>query len=119
MNSSQKISSMLIAVAALAVSSQSFAARAIAADRPSTTVSVADLDLANPSDVQLAHRRVQDAAMDICGAASRDLKWSRLASWSWRQTCVRSAVADAATLVEQRQFSAALERVKVRIAGLR
>ena len=69
MNSSQKISSILLAVAALAVSSQTFAARAIDAqrndDRPSTSVSVADLDLSVPSDVQVAHQRVKDAASAV------------------------------------------------------
>ena len=123
MNSSQKISSILIAVAALAVSSQTFAARAIDAqrndDRPSTSVSVADLDLSVPSDVQVAHQRVKDAAMHMCRDASRELKWSRLASWNWRTTCVRTAIADASPLIQERQFAAALELVTQRIAGLR
>jgi UrcA family protein len=122
MNSSQKISSTLLAVAALAVSSQTFAARSIDAqrdDRPSTSVSVADLDLNVPGDVQVAHQRVKAAAMHMCRDASRDLRWSRLASWNWRTTCVRTAIADASSLIQERQFAAALERVTQRIAALR
>lgn len=122
MNSSQKISSTLLAVAALAVSSQTFAARSIDAqrdDRPSTSVSVADLDLNVPGDVQVAHQRVKAAAMHMCRDASRELKWSRLATWNWRTTCVRTAIADASSLIQEHQFAAALERVTQRIAGLR
>lgn len=61
--------------------------------RPTTTVSVRDLDLAQPRDVQELYARVQSAAEAVChSAVAAEWRWGHVPPVGWQSRCVRTAV---------------------------
>jgi UrcA family protein len=123
MSTSNGIGTMLTAVALLAVSSQALASRAIDKPRndgrPTTTVSAADLNLANPGDVEALYRRVQSAANGVCRVEMRgEMASTRKALSGWRDRCVQSAVDDAIRNVGDQRLTAVHRDISERIASL-
>jgi UrcA family protein len=119
----REIGTLSTAVALLAVSSTTLAARAIDApradDRPTKTVSIADLDFASPSDVQTLYARVQSAAKDVCVVATRGEKPStRNALLGWRDRCVRVAVEEAVRSAGDPRLTAVHLGIAERFASL-
>jgi UrcA family protein len=123
MGTLRETGTLLTAVALFAVSSTTLAARAIDAPRgdgrPTKTVSVADLDFANPGDVQTLYLRVENAAKDVCRVATRGEKPStRNALNGWRDRCVRVAVEDAVRSAGDPRLTAVHRGIAERVASL-
>jgi UrcA family protein len=105
------VSTLLIGGAALTLSTHSFATETTvtygADGRPSTTISVRDLDLGKPNDVQELYRRVQQGATAVCES---ELRTTRLARgpvpFDWRRQCFRSAVDEAVRSVGSERLTA-------------
>jgi UrcA family protein len=98
MNPSLKwISSLALATAVSLVAFSSNAAERIDADAPTRTVKAWDLDLTNAADVQTLYQRLHAAAVDVCASeAQRHWRNTReRAPRSWREGCVKEAVAGA------------------------
>lgn len=74
--------------------------------RLTTTVSVRDLDLERPEDVQELYVRVRDAAVAVCDTvARREWLGGQLPPAGWQSRCVRSAVNDAVRSLGSRNLS--------------
>jgi UrcA family protein len=122
MKTFQRAVSATIVAAAFALSASSHASEARARDRadvPTRTVSAADLDLANPRDVETLYARLQYAAQAVCReSAQREFAMSRTRNFGWRLQCYRSAVDRAIEGVDDQRLTA-LHRGEPRvIAGL-
>lgn len=122
MCSSHGIGTMLTTIALFAVSSQALALRAVeeprADGRPTKIVSTADLDMANPADVEALYRRLQSAANDVCRVDLRgEMASTRKALTGWRSDCVRSAVEDAIRSTGDQRLTALHRGASERIAA--
>jgi UrcA family protein len=106
--STATISTLLMAGAALSV-------KAVAAqphahntnDSPSKSISIKDLDLAEPSHLPILYARVQQGATAVCDYTVRaERRLHRRVAAGWRDRCVRSAVDEAIRSVGDRRLSA-------------
>jgi UrcA family protein len=90
---------VLVGAACVSAMQASAAEPRIARDtdgRPTITVSVRDLDLGLPGDVQELYARVQSAATAVCDTTAR-AEWlgGQPPPVGWHSRCVRSAVSNA------------------------
>jgi UrcA family protein len=116
-----RIVSTTAIAAAFALSAPSHATETRArqhSDEPTRTVSAADLDLANPSDVETLYRRVQDAARAVCRETVQRAYLEQRATLGWRQGCYRSAVDRAIESVNDQRLTAVHRGESRFIAGL-
>jgi UrcA family protein len=91
------ISSLAVAAAVSLVSFSSNAAELADADAPTRTVKAWDLDLAKAADVRTLYQRLQDAAVQVCNAETRQL-WQNArarAPQGWSRRCAQDAVESA------------------------
>jgi|SRR5882724_238318 len=71
-------------------------------DAPTVAVSYQDLDISTPNGAQMLYRRIQSAALKVCGEVqARDFARSRA-----QRACYANAVASAVDTVNQPQLSA-------------
>ena len=108
--STATIATLLTASAALTLSMHGVAAEPHANDTndaPSKSISIADLDLAEPSHLPILYARVQQGAAAVCDYSVRaERRLHRRVAAGWRDRCVRSAVDEAVRSVGDRRLSA-------------
>jgi UrcA family protein len=104
------IPALLIGSAALTLSLRALAAEPPmygAAEPPSKTVSVRDLDLNEPSHLPVLYSRVQQSAAAVCDSTVRaERRLHRRVPAGWRDQCVRSAVTEAIRSVQDPRLTA-------------
>jgi UrcA family protein len=84
----------------------------------SRTISLRDLDLAEPSHLPIVYARVQQGAAAVCDAAVRsERRMHRRVPAAWRNRCVRKAVDDAVRSVHDQRLTALHSRSEELIAN--
>jgi UrcA family protein len=114
------LATVLIGSSALIVTTHSVAAERMAFDEPqiSKTISLRDLDLAEPSHLPIVYARVRQGATAVCDAAVRSERlMHRRAPAGWRDRCVREAVEQTVRSVQDQRLTALHSRSEALIAN--
>ena len=118
MNSRNKVLAvaLLAAVGAVASAAEPMPSYSATVDREtgvsSVRVSYADLNLAHAAGVAAFYRRLQGAAVVVCGpAVTRDLERAR-----WQRGCVEQAIAGAVAQVDNARLTARHQQAQGREA---
>jgi UrcA family protein len=100
---------LLLGTAMLSVATQAVAAEpsAFEATQLSKTISLRDLDLAEPSHLPIVYARVQRGAAAVCDAAVRSERLlHRRVPAGWRDRCVHEATEKAVRSVQDSRLTA-------------
>jgi UrcA family protein len=114
------IATLLIGSAALTVTTRGVAGESIAFGTQDLrkTISIRDLDLAEPSQLPILYARVQQGAFGVCDAAMRsERRLHRRVPAGWRDQCVREAVEEAVRSVRDQRLTALHSRGEQLIAN--